>query len=224
MSRVTEGPAGGGIVPRYAPLKRGADAAASACLLVVLAPLLAAVALVVRTWLGRPVLFRQVRPGLHGRPFTILKFRTMKQLSDLAGAVLPDAQRLTGLGRFLRRWSLDELPELWNVLRGEMSLIGPRPLLMEYLPLYTSAQARRHAVRPGLTGLAQVRGRNALTWEEKFALDVWYVDHLSPVLDLRILFLTVGQVLGGQAVSHVGHATMPPFRGSTSSPREGEDG
>lgn len=224
MFRETDRAMGDVVAPLYAPLKRGADAVASACLLVVLSPLLVVIALLVRSRLGRPVVFRQARPGLNGRPFVILKFRTMRQGHDPAGAVLPDAERLTGLGRFLRRWSLDELPELWNVLRGEMSLVGPRPLLMEYLPLYTAFQARRHAIRPGLTGLAQVRGRNALTWEKKFALDVWYVDHLSPVLDLRILFQTVGQVLGARAVSHAGHATMPLFRGSTTSTGEGEDG
>jgi lipopolysaccharide/colanic/teichoic acid biosynthesis glycosyltransferase len=207
----------------YAAIKRGLDACGAAVLLVLTTPSLLLLALLVRLVMGRPVLFRQKRPGLHGHPFTILKFRTMREDALHDGVRLPDDQRLTAAGRFMRRWSLDELPELWNVLRGDMSLVGPRPLLMEYLPLYTPEQARRHEVRPGLTGLAQVRGRNALTWEEKFALDVWYVDHVSPLLDLRILALTVGQVLSGRAISHAGHATMPRFGGSLAANRESAD-
>jgi sugar transferase EpsL len=166
--------------------------------------------------LGSPVLFRQQRPGQHGRPFTIYKFRTMSDVRDGQGNLLPDAGRLTPFGRFLRRTSLDELPELFNVLKGEMSLVGPRPLLTEYLDRYTLEQARRHEVRPGITGWAQVNGRNALTWEQKFALDVWYVDHLSFWLDLKILALTGWKVLRCEGISQTGHATMEEFFGSAS--------
>ncbi|RMF01918.1 MAG: sugar transferase, partial [Alphaproteobacteria bacterium] len=163
---------------------------------------------------GRPVIFAQRRPGLHAKPFTMYKFRTMRDARGPDGTPLPDAQRLTPFGRFLRRTSLDELPEFWNVLKGDMSLVGPRPLLMEYLDLYTSEQARRHEVRPGITGWAQVNGRNALTWEEKFAHDVWYVDNRSLALDFRILLKTLASALTGHGVSAEGHATMPPFTGS----------
>ncbi len=182
--------------------------------LVLTSPLLAAVALLVRVRLGTPVLFRQRRPGLHGRPFVLYKFRTMREPRDGEERARTDAERLTPLGRVLRATSLDELPELANVLRGDMSLVGPRPLLMDYLPRYTPEQARRHEVRPGLTGLAQVRGRNALTWDEKFRLDVWYVDHRSTWLDLKILALTAGQVVTGRGIAHPGEATMREFRGS----------
>lgn len=168
----------------------------------------------VRYKLGSPVLFRQVRPGLHGRPFMMVKFRTMTDERGTDGEMLPDAQRLTPFGRFLRATSLDELPELWNVLRGEMSLVGPRPLLMEYLPLYSPEQARRHEVRPGITGWAQVNGRNALSWEERFKLDIWYVDHRSLWLDLRILWLTVRKVIVREGISAQGEATMPRFTGN----------
>jgi len=171
------------------------------------------IALAVRLRLGVPVLFRQRRPGLHGQPFTLLKFRTMTGARDAAGNLLPDAERLTPLGRFLRATSLDELPELLNVLKGEMSLVGPRPLLLEYLTRYTPEQARRHDVRPGITGWAQVNGRNALSWEHKFALDVWYVDHVSLGLDLKILVLTALRVLARQGISQPGHATMEEFLG-----------
>ena len=167
-----------------------------------------------RCKLGSPVLFRQVRPGLYGRPFMMVKFRTMTDERGADGALLPDAQRLTAFGHFLRASSLDELPELWNVLRGEMSLVGPRPLLMEYLPLYSPAQARRHDVRPGITGWAQVNGRNAVSWDERFALDVWYVEHCSLWLDLRILWLTVRKVLVREGISAQGEATMPRFTGN----------
>jgi lipopolysaccharide/colanic/teichoic acid biosynthesis glycosyltransferase len=218
-----EGTTGRGCSWCYALLKRLADVAVAACLMIGLAPLLLAIAFLVRAWLGSPVLFRQMRPGLKGRPFTIFKFRTMTVSHDSGGVFLPDERRMTSFGGFLRRWSLDELPELWNVLRGEMSLVGPRPLLMQYLPLYTAEQARRHSVRPGVTGLAQVRGRNSLSWEEKFALDVWYVENLSLALDIRVLFETIGQVLGGRAVSHAGHATMPLFRGGPGGTRESKD-
>jgi sugar transferase EpsL len=193
--------------------KRGFDAVGAVVLLVLLSPLLAAIPLAVRLRMGAPVLFRQERPGLHGRLFTLLKFRTMSDRRGADGQLLPDADRLTRLGRFLRRTSLDELPELVNVVRGEMSLVGPRPLLKEYLPLYTTEQARRHEVRPGITGWTQVNGRNALTWEEKFVLDVWYVDHRSMHLDLEILLKTCGQVVSGRGVSAPGHATMEPYQG-----------
>lgn len=194
--------------------KRLLDLAVSAAVLLVCAPVLLGVALAVRLTLGTPVLFRQERPGLHGRPFRIVKFRSMRHGVDAEGRPLPDEARLTGLGRLLRATSLDELPTLWNVLRGDMSLVGPRPLLMQYLPLYTPAQARRNEVRPGITGWAQVNGRNALGWEDKFRLDVWYVDHRSFWLDLKILFLTARKVLVREGISQEGHATMEVFRGS----------
>ena len=195
-------------------MKRLLDFIAALLGLIVLAiPLLVLVALV-RRRLGSPAFFRQVRPGLHGRPFQMVKFRTMTDARGPDGALLPDADRLTPFGRFLRSTSLDELPELWNVLRGDMSLVGPRPLLMEYLPLYTPEQARRHAVRPGITGWAQVNGRNALSWEEKFALDVWYVDHQSLWLDIRILWMTAVKVLRRQDISAPGEATVEYFKGN----------
>jgi len=195
-------------------MKRFLDIVASAVLLVVLSPLLAIIAWQVRCKMGAPVLFCQTRPGLHGRPFQMIKFRTMRDAEDAAGNPLPDAQRLTPFGQFLRATSLDELPELWNVLKGDMSLVGPRPLLMDYLPLYTPQQSRRHEVRPGVTGWAQVNGRNALGWNEKFELDVWYVDHRSLWLDLRILALTVRRVLLRDGISAEGEATMARFTGS----------
>ena len=182
--------------------------------LMLLAPPLLLLSVLVRISFGSPVLFRQVRPGLHGRPFMMVKFRTMTDECGADGDLLPDAQRLTAFGRFLRATSLDELPELWNVLRGEMSLVGPRPLLMEYLPLYSPEQARRHEVRPGITGWAQVNGRNALSWEERFKLDVWYVDHRSLGLDLRILWLTLRKVIVREGINAKGEATMPKFTGS----------
>lgn len=194
-------------------MKRLFDLLLSFGLLLALAlPLLLLWALV-RRKLGSPVLFRQVRPGLHGRPFMMVKFRTMTDERGADGELLPDARRLTSFGRFLRATSLDELPELWNVLRGEMSLVGPRPLLMEYLPLYSPEQARRHEVRPGITGWAQVNGRNALSWEERFKLDIWYVDHRSLWLDLRILWLTVRKVLVREGISEQGEATMSRYTG-----------
>ena len=183
--------------------------------LLLLSPLLALLALLVRIKLGSPVLFRQLRPGLHGRPFTLYKFRTMTGARDAAGNLLPDAERLTPFGRFLRATSLDELPELWNVIKGDMSLVGPRPLLMQYLDRYTPEQARRHEVRPGITGWAQVNGRNALTWEQKFALDVWYVDNLSLWLDVKIILLTVWKILRREGISQPGQATAEEFMGST---------
>jgi len=200
---------------RYVPtIKRGLDVLLAGVLLLLTAPLMLAMALAVRWRLGAPVFFRQQRPGLHGKPFTLYKFRTMTDARDEQGNPLPDEQRLTRLGRFLRSTSLDELPELWNVLKGDMSLVGPRPLLMEYLPLYTPEQMRRHEVKPGITGWAQVNGRNALTWEERFALDVWYVDHVSFGLDLKILLLTLWKVVTREGIAHAGSETMPKFTGS----------
>ena len=198
---------------RISLMKRLFDVVVAALTLLLLALPLVALASLVQRKLGSPVLFTQVRPGLHGKPFRMVKFRTMTDARDASGALLPDAQRLTPFGRFLRSSSLDELPELWNVLHGEMSLVGPRPLLMEYLPLYTPEQARRHEVRPGITGWAQVNGRNAISWADKFALDVWYVDHRSLWLDVRILWLTVRKVLVRDGISAAGEATMPRFEG-----------
>lgn len=195
-------------------MKRVFDFIAAALGLLLLAPLLLLLFVLVRIKLGSPVLFRQTRPGLHERPFQMVKLRTMTDARGPDGALLPDAERLTPFGRFLRAASLDELPELWNVLRGDMSLVGPRPLLMEYLPLYSPEQARRHKMRPGITGWAQVNGRNALSWDDKFRLDVWYVDHQSLALDLRILWLTVLKVLQREGISAAGEATMPRFTGS----------
>ena len=198
-------------------MKRLFDVVIAGSALILLAPILFTVALLVRTKLGRPVLFRQLRPGRNGRPFLLAKFRTMTDVVGQDGQLLPDADRLTSFGRRLRASSLDELPGLLNVLRGDMSLVGPRPLLMRYLPLYSHEQARRHEVRPGLTGWAQVNGRNALSWEEKFRLDVWYVDNRSFLLDLRILWLTIAKVLKREGISSEGEATMPPFTGSVES-------
>lgn len=194
-------------------MKRSFDLLVAALALLLMVVPLLVLAWFVRRKLGSPVLFCQVRPGLNGQPFKMVKFRTMTDERGLDGALLPDAQRLTPFGRFLRASSLDELPELWNVLKGEMSLVGPRPLLMEYLPLYSPEQARRHEVRPGITGWAQVNGRNAINWSNKFALDVWYVDHRSLWLDVRILWLTVRKVLVRDGISAEGEATMPRFEG-----------
>ena len=195
-------------------MKRSFDACVALAGLVLLSPLLLVIAALVRVKLGSPVLFAQQRPGLRGRVFTMWKFRTMKDAVDAAGRPLPDAERLTPFGRTLRSLSLDELPELYNVLRGDMSLVGPRPLLVEYLPLYSPVEARRHEVRPGITGWAQVNGRNALSWEQKFRLDVWYVDHASFLLDLRILLLTLVRVVRRDSISASGEATMPRFTGT----------
>lgn len=193
--------------------KRVFDAAAATVLLVLLSPLLLVVALTVRLFIGTPVLFRQHRPGRQALPFVLLKFRTMTNERGMNGDLLPDRDRLPGIGRTLRSLSLDELPELWNVVKGEMSLVGPRPLLMEYLPLYSAEQARRHEVRPGITGWAQVNGRNASTWQRRFAFDVWYVDHMSMWLDVRILVKTVTSVVLREGIAAEGHATMPKFTG-----------
>lgn len=190
------------------------DILASLLGLTILLPLLAVVAIAVRMRLGSPVLFHQVRPGLHGKLFTLRKFRTMRTPRAGEELLATDGVRLTRLGRFLRSTSLDELPTLWNVLRGDMSLVGPRPLLPEYLPLYTTHQMRRHEAKPGITGWAQVNGRNAISWEEKFDLDVWYVDHRSFFLDLKILWMTVWQVVARRNIAANGHVTMPPFRGA----------
>ncbi|MGM0926537.1 MAG: sugar transferase [Pseudomonadota bacterium] len=195
-------------------LKRCIDAAAALVGLMVLAPVLLIIALLIRLKLGSPVLFRQVRPGLHGKPFEMIKFRTMLDAYDEHGQPLPNEQRLTRFGKLLRSTSLDELPELWNVLKGDMSLVGPRPLLMEYLPLYSKHQARRHEVRPGVTGWAQVNGRNAISWEEKFDYDVWYVDNQSLILDLKILLMTVKKVFVREGIAHQNNVAMPRFEGS----------
>jgi len=195
-------------------LKRVFDVVVSAIALVALAPVMGLIALAVWRMMGRPVLFRHVRPGLHGKPFVMYKFRTMRDLRDAEGKLLPNEARLTPFGRWLRSTSLDELPELLNVLRGEMSLVGPRPLLMEYLDRYTPEQARRHEVKPGITGWAQIHGRNNLSWDERFKLDVWYVDNWSLWLDVKILWRTLWMVLRREGISAQGHATMPEFRGS----------
>ncbi|MFM5233463.1 sugar transferase [Aeromonas caviae] len=195
-------------------MKRLCDMVVSFCALLLFFPIIALVAWKIRQNLGSPVFFRQIRPGLNGRPFEMVKFRTMKDATDVQGNILPDAERMTAFGNKLRSSSLDELPELWNVLKGEMSLVGPRPLLMQYLPLYSIEQARRHEVRPGVTGWAQINGRNAISWEEKFKLDVWYVDNRSFWLDFKILLLTVRKVFIKDGISAEGHVTIEPFRGS----------
>ncbi|HHF3201536.1 sugar transferase [Vibrio alginolyticus] len=194
-------------------MKRIFDFMASLCGLILLSPIIALVAWKIRKNLGSPVLFRQTRPGLHGKPFEMVKFRTMKDAVDAEGNPLPDSERMTPFGDKLRNSSLDELPELWNVLKGEMSLVGPRPLLMQYLPLYNKEQARRHEVRPGVTGWAQINGRNAISWEDKFKLDVWYVDNRNLWLDIKVLFLTVKKVFIKEGISAEGEATMPYFEG-----------
>jgi sugar transferase EpsL len=194
-------------------MKRLIDIVGASAALIVLSPVILVTAVLVRLRLGKPVIFPQQRPGLDARPFTLLKFRTMLDAYDEDGHLLPDEHRLTRLGGFLRETSLDELPELVNVLRGDMSLVGPRPLLMSYVDRYSADQARRHQVRPGITGLAQVSGRNALAWQDRFALDVWYVDHRDTWLDLRILLKTVGRVVSRSGIGHEGHATMPEFLG-----------
>ncbi|PIE81624.1 MAG: sugar transferase [Chloroflexi bacterium] len=197
-------------------MKRTFDLITVVLAFVVLWPILILLLLLVRVNLGNPVFFKQQRPGYHGRPFRIYKLRTMTDARDAAGKLLPDAERLTKFGRFLRATSLDELPELWNVLKGEMSLVGPRPLLMKYLPLYTSTQMRRHEVHPGITGWAQVNGRNAISWEEKFELDVWYINNMSLWLDIKILFLTILKICKCKDINQPGHATTEPFKGDQS--------
>ena len=194
-------------------MKRFVDILGTVFAFLLFAPVLVVVALFVRRQMGAPVLFQQTRPGLHSKPFQMVKFRTMRHAINSEGLPLPDSERLTRLGRILRATSLDELPGLWNVLKGDMSLVGPRPLLMEYLPLYTPEQTRRHDVRPGVTGWAQVNGRNAISWDEKFALDVWYVDNRTIWLDLKIIWMTVKKVLIREGISAEGEVTMSKFTG-----------
>ncbi|MEE1922833.1 sugar transferase [Pseudomonas sp. 148P] len=195
-------------------MKRFFDIFISFFSLLILSPVIIFVAWKIRSKLGSPVLFRQIRPGKYGKPFEMVKFRTMRDAVDSDGQPLPDSERMTPFGSFLRSSSLDELPELWNVLKGDMSLVGPRPLLMEYLPLYSTEQYRRHEVRPGVTGWAQINGRNALSWEEKFKLDVWYVDNRSFVMDFKILFMTGWKVIKRDGISAAGEATMSKFSGN----------
>ena len=202
------------LVQIYPFIKRLIDITASAAGLLLLSPLLALVTLMIRLTMGKPVIFKQVRPGLNEKPFTIYKFRTMSDIRGPDCSLLQDGERLTKLGKFLRKNSLDELPELWNVLKGDMSLAGPRPLLMEYLNRYTAEQARRHEVNPGITGWTQVNGRNAISWEKKFELDVWYIGHQSFWLDIKILWLTLIKVLRREGISAPGEATMPLFMGT----------
>lgn len=197
-------------------LKRLLDIIIASIALILLSPLYAFVAYKVKKNLGSPVLFRQVRPGLHGKPFEMIKFRSMKDAVDAQGNPLPDSERLTPFGKMLRSSSLDEMPELWNVIKGDMSIVGPRPLLTEYLPLYNTEQAKRHNVRPGMTGHAQVNGRNAIGWEEKFKLDTWYVENQSTLLDFKIMFKTVHKVLAKDDISAEGEATMTKFTGTLS--------
>ncbi|MEN8424372.1 sugar transferase [Acinetobacter junii] len=195
-------------------LKRLLDIVIASTTLVLLSPLYFYVVYKVKKNLGSPVLFRQVRPGLHGKPFEMIKFRTMKDAVDAQGNPLPDSERLTSFGKMLRSTSLDEMPELWNVIKGDMSIVGPRPLLMEYLPLYNKEQAKRHDVRPGMTGYAQVNGRNAISWEQKFKLDTWYVENRSLLLDFKIMLQTVKKVIAKDDINEAGEATMTKFTGS----------
>lgn len=194
--------------------KRLVDISVTLPALIILSPVMGVIGILVRLKLGSPVIFSQERPGLHGRPFLLYKFRTMTDDRDEDGNLLPDAERLTEFGKFLRSTSLDELPELWNVFKGDMSLVGPRPLLMEYLDLYSQEQARRHHVKPGLTGWAQVNGRNALTWEERFRLDAWYVDNFNFWLDMKIIFMTIVNIIKREGINHPGHVTMEKFQGT----------
>lgn len=198
-------------------IKRLFDIVVALIALILFSPLYLFVAYKVKRNLGSPVLFKQIRPGLHGKPFEMIKFRTMKDGIDENGNILPDAERLTAFGKMLRATSLDELPELWNVLKGDMSLVGPRPLLMEYLPLYNERQAKRHEVKPGITGYAQVNGRNAISWEQKFELDVWYVEHQSLWLDLKIIAKTIQKVIAKDDINAADDATMPKFEGNKKS-------
>ena len=198
-------------------MKRLFDIIFSLLFLLIFSPVLIIIALSIKVIDGSPIIFKQQRPGLNVRPFLFYKFRTMRNLTDSVGCMLPDEDRLTALGKFLRKFSLDELPSLWNVLKSDMSIVGPRPLLMEYLARYTPEQARRHKVKPGITGWAQVNGRNAITWEEKFKLDVWYVDNQSFWLDMKILFMTIWKVVKGEGINQEGYATMEPFKGSLES-------
>ncbi|MCU4392045.1 sugar transferase [Acinetobacter courvalinii] len=201
-------------------MKRLLDIIIASTALILLSPLYAYVAYKVKKNLGSPVLFRQIRPGLHGKPFEMIKFRTMKDAIDEQGNPLPDSERLTPFGKMLRSTSLDEMPELWNVIKGDMSVVGPRPLLMEYLPLYNQEQAKRHEVRPGMTGYAQVNGRNAISWEQKFKLDTWYVENRSVWLDFKIMLQTVKKVIAKDDISEAGEATMTKFTGTPSEEKE----
>jgi lipopolysaccharide/colanic/teichoic acid biosynthesis glycosyltransferase len=195
-------------------MKRAFDIVVASFALMAFSPVMLVLAFLIRRTMGKPVLYRQMRPGLNGIPFEMVKFRSMRDAFDATGAPLADAERLTSLGRFMRSTSLDEAPELWNVIRGDMSLVGPRPLLTEYLPLYSPEQARRHEVKPGITGWAQINGRNAISWEERFALDLWYVDNQTFLLDLKILWKTILKVIRREGISAQGEATMPKFTGS----------
>ena len=195
-------------------MKRLIDICFSSLTLVLFSPLILGISVLVCLTMGRPVLFKQLRAGYRGKPFMLFKFRTMREIRDAQGRPLPDSQRLSKLGSFLRQFSLDELPQFWNVWKGEMSLVGPRPLLVDYLPRYSPEQARRHEVKPGVTGWAQVNGRNELTWDEKFKLDVWYVDHVGLLLDARILVLTIWNTLGRKSINQPGHATAEEFMGT----------
>lgn len=195
-------------------IKRLFDILASSLALILLSPVIAITAYFIHKRLGSPVLFRQVRPGLNGKPFEMIKFRSMKDAVDKNGKLLPDSERLTSFGMKLRSTSLDELPGLWNVVKGDMSLVGPRPLLMQYLPLYNQEQNRRHNVRPGITGWAQINGRNAISWQDKFKLDIWYIDNQSLWLDMKILFLTIKKVFVKEGISANGHVTIEPFKGN----------
>jgi len=203
-------------------MKRAFDLFVALMVIMLLSPVIAVVAVLVRIKLGSPVLFRQQRPGLDAKPFYVYKFRTMLSVCDEHGELLPDEKRMTPFGSFLRRFSLDELPQLINVLKGELSLVGPRPLLMEYLPLYNAEQSRRHSVKPGITGWAQVNGRNAISWEDKFKYDVWYVDHQSFWLDIRILWLTILKVVRSEGISQAGNVTMERFQGSDTIRKDGK--
>lgn len=205
-------------------MKRIADILGASMGLLLLSPILVIISLMIRLNMGAPVFFRQIRPGLHGKQFEMIKFRTMRDTVDSKGNPLLDSYRLTRLGRFLRSSSLDELPELWNVIRGDMSLVGPRPLLVEYLPLYSAMQSRRHEVRPGITGWAQVNGRNGLSWDEKFELDVWYVDNRSFILDCKIILLTVQKVANREGISAEGEATAKKFTGNQDVSSDGAEG
>ena len=195
-------------------MKRLFDIIFSLLFLLIFSPVLIIIALSLKVIYGSPIIFKQQRPGLNGRPFLFYKFRTMRNLKDSIGCLLPDEDRLSSFGKFLRKFSLDELPEFWIVLKGDMSIVGPRPLLLEYLDRYTSEQARRHEVKPGITGWAQINGRNAITWEEKFKLDVWYVDNKSFLLDMKILSITIWKVFKGEGISHRGYVTMEKFKGN----------
>lgn len=197
------------------------DLFASSLLLIIFSSVILTCGLLIKIKLGSPILFKQERPGLNGKPFYLYKFRSMTEERDNKDALLPDHIRLTSFGKFLRRYSLDELPQLLNVIKGDLSLVGPRPLLMEYLPLYTPEQAKRHLVRPGITGWAQVNGRNALSWEEKFELDIWYVHNRSLLLDLKILLITIKKVIISEGINQPGNATMESFKGSKSTLKEG---